>query len=76
MKKRSRILLHFGWLVFCLGTALYTTQPAAEAQQPIEMNAAAPELLGGPWLNTAKAAPIKLASRRGKVTIVEFWTFG
>ena len=37
---------------------------------------AAPELVGGPWLNTPKNEPITLASRKGKVTIVEFWTFG
>jgi hypothetical protein len=35
-----------------------------------------PELTGGPWLNTPKEAPIKLADRKGKVTVVEFWTFG
>ena len=35
----------------------------------------APELVGGPWLNTPDNQPITLASRRGKVTIVEFWTF-
>jgi peptide-methionine (R)-S-oxide reductase len=36
----------------------------------------APELTGGAWLNTPDKKPITLASRRGKVTIVEFWTFG
>jgi thiol-disulfide isomerase/thioredoxin len=35
-----------------------------------------PELVGGPWLNTPKEAPIKLADRKGKVTVVEYWTFG
>ncbi len=35
----------------------------------------APELTGGPWINTADGKTIQLASRRGKVTIVEFWTF-
>lgn len=35
-----------------------------------------PELVGGPWLNTPKGESIKLASRKGKVTILEFWTFG
>ncbi len=44
--------------------------------QPIRIDAPAPELVGGPWLNTPQNAPLKLASRRGKVTIVEFWTFG
>ncbi len=36
----------------------------------------APELVGSGWLNTSDNKPITLASRRGKVTIVEFWTFG
>lgn len=33
----------------------------------------APELVGKSWLNTDK--PISLAGRKGKVTVVEFWTF-
>lgn len=48
----------------------------ANAQQPVEIDVMAPELVGGPWLNTIKNAPIKLAARKGHVTIVEFWTFG
>lgn len=48
----------------------------AHAQAPFEMDIEAPELVGGPWINTPKNAPIKLASRQGKVTVVEFWTFG
>ncbi len=35
-----------------------------------------PELLGAEWLNTPNNKPITLESRKGKVTIVEFWTFG
>ncbi len=76
MKKHTRTALQFGRLVFCLGLILCGTRRITEAQQPVEINVAAPELIGGPWLNTAKYAPIKMASRRGKVTIVEFWTFG
>ena len=45
-------------------------------QEPAEINVAAPELVGGPWLNTPNNKPITLASRKGKVTVVEFWTFG
>jgi len=40
------------------------------------MNVAAPELVGGNWLNTPDGSPIPLASRRGQVTILHFWTFG
>lgn len=37
-----------------------------------------PELVGAEsdWLNTPDKKPIKLESRKGKVTIVHFWTFG
>jgi len=44
--------------------------------QPNRVNTAAPELLGSHWLNTPKGKPVTLASRRGKVTVIEFWTFG
>jgi len=44
-------------------------------KEPEALNLPAPELLGGPWINTAGGKEINLAGRRGKVTIVEFWTF-
>jgi thiol-disulfide isomerase/thioredoxin len=43
------------------------------AQSPPVSFKSAPELVGSAWLNSDK--PITLASRRGKVTMVEFWTF-
>ncbi len=48
----------------------------ASAQQPVVIDAVPPELVGGPWLNSDQGKPITLASRKGKVTVVEFWTFG
>jgi len=33
----------------------------------------APELTGGPWINSA---PLSLGALRGRVVVVEFWTFG
>jgi thiol-disulfide isomerase/thioredoxin len=60
------------WLVL----ALTASVQAVKAQQPVQVDIAAPELSGGPWLNTAQNVPIKLASRKGNVTIVEFWTYG
>ena len=50
--------------------------PRCSAQEPAQFDVEAPEMVGGPWLNTPDHKPIKLASRRGKVTIIEFWTFG
>ncbi len=35
----------------------------------------APEIAGSRWFNTG-GKPLTLAGRRGKVTVVEFWTFG
>lgn len=38
-------------------------------------NLKAPELAAGTWVNTPEGKPISLADRKGKVTIVHFWTF-
>jgi hypothetical protein len=33
----------------------------------------APEITGGPWINSA---PLTMAGLRGRVVLVEFWTYG
>jgi hypothetical protein len=33
----------------------------------------APDLTGGPWINSP---PLTLAALRGRVVFVEFWTYG
>ena len=56
------------------------TLPVAEmeAEQlpvaPTENYGPAPEIGNDVWLNTQ--TPIRLADQRGKVILVEFWTFG
>ena len=40
---------------------------------PLGPGASAPELRGAEWINTA---PLDADSLRGKVRIVDFWTFG
>ena len=52
------------------------TLKSESLEQPTPLNHTAPELVGGPWLNTPGDQPVSLASRRGKVTIVHFWTYG
>jgi hypothetical protein len=42
-------------------------QPGARVGQP------APEITGGPWINSE---PLSLAGLRGRVVFVEFWTYG
>ena len=71
--KLKRLSLAFA-LAGALGFALMRT--GAGAQQPMSVVRAAPELVGGAWMNTPKNKPIRLAERKGKVTVVEFWTFG
>jgi peroxiredoxin len=58
-----------------LAVAGFISQPERLYGDVIRVNQNAPELVGGPWLNTHENAPITLASRKGNVTIVEFWTF-
>jgi cytochrome oxidase Cu insertion factor (SCO1/SenC/PrrC family) len=60
------------------GAALAFLSRAAPADfgNPMSVNVPAPELVGDAWLNAPNNTSISLASRRGKVTIVHFWTFG
>jgi hypothetical protein len=53
---------------------LVTTATPVAGQKAL--NQPAPELVGTSWLNTPKNASLTLAARKGKVTIVHFWTFG
>jgi hypothetical protein len=46
-----------GWLV--------TAQP--------QTGQAAPEITGGPWINSD---PLTLSGLRGRVVLVDFWTYG
>jgi peroxiredoxin len=48
---------------------------AGEPSQP-SAGPVAQELTGDSWLNVPKETRLSLASRKGKVTIVHFWTFG
>ena len=45
----------------------------ASAERPIRVGQAAPEITGGPWVNSA---PLSLGALRGRVVFVEFWTYG
>jgi hypothetical protein len=49
----------------CLGAT-------AGAQAP-RVGQPAPELAGGPWINSP---PLTTAALRGRVVLVEFWTYG
>jgi hypothetical protein len=55
-----------------LGLAALALAGAVSAQVP-RPGTAAPEVTGGPWLNSA---PLTLAGLRGRVVLMEFWTYG
>jgi hypothetical protein len=58
------------WLA--LGVALLAAAAPASAQVP-RTGSGAPEVAGGPWINSG---PLTLAGLRGRVVLVEFWTYG
>ena len=43
------------------------------AGQAVRLGQAAPEIAGRPWISSA---PLTLAGLRGRVVLVEFWTYG
>lgn len=67
-KRKPLLLAAFSLISLSAGATLAKSQAAPASHR-------APELVGSSWLNTPDGRPITLASRRGKVTVVEFWTF-
>ncbi len=61
-------------LVPLLALGLLAALPATSQSLPAA-NKPAPELTGRTWLNTPGQEPIRLGDRKGKVTVVHFWTF-
>jgi len=72
---RARIARSVG-LVFALAVAALLLRAEAAVVRPVRLNVTPPELTGGPWLNTPDSKPLTLASLKGKVVVVHYWTFG
>ncbi len=66
----------YSLLILVTATAglLFLPRAAAESN-PLKLNDSAATLTGGPWLNTPGEKSLSLEARKGKVTIVHFWTF-
>lgn len=66
------------------GAADEVSEPMMEVQKPVEASkpvradledlGPAPELANGVWLNTDQ--PLRLEDLRGKVVLLDMWTFG
>ena len=56
-----------------VGILLAGAGPGEAAGALVAVGQAAPEITGGPWINSE---PLSLAGLRGRVVLVEFWTYG
>ena len=70
MRSIRMLALCAGMVLSALGAV---TDPAQAASGPARVGQAAPEITGGPWVNSE---PLSLGGLRGRVVLVEFWTFG
>jgi hypothetical protein len=43
------------------------------AGQSVRVGTSAPDIAGGPWIGSE---PLTIAGLRGRVVLVEFWTYG
>lgn len=66
---RMTVLVKF-WISFIIANALFISSGRAENA---DIPRRAPELANQTWINSA---PLRLAGLRGKVVLVEFWTYG
>lgn len=69
---RAIRILMLGMGMF-LATVGSLSGPGAAAGNPAAVGQPAPEITGGPWINSQ---PLSLAGLRGRVVLVEFWTYG
>ena len=60
-------------LALTVGMLLAAAGPGAAARIEVAVGQPAPEITGGPWINSE---PLSLAGLRGRVVLVEFWTYG
>jgi thiol-disulfide isomerase/thioredoxin len=73
-RKRSWLWLMLVLLPGFLASVETPLAAAAPAQPAASI--VAPELIGDAWLNVPKGTTLSLAARKGKVTVLHFWTYG
>ena len=82
MDRRRNLLIGIVVGVFVVGAFVYVTGLTKEVLSPFRSSsstykssdaAAAPDLASGDWINSE---PVKLKDLRGRVVLIEFWTFG
>ena len=75
MKRQAVALLVLGIGLAGLVAATVTLalQASPASGQALRLNTPAPEVVGGPWIGSA---PLSMEKLRGRVVLVEFWTYG
>ena len=82
MDRRRNMLIGIAVSVLVVAASIYATGLTKRLLSPLRGNVAeykssesnaAPELAAGDWINSE---PLKLADLRGRVVLIEFWTFG
>ena len=61
------------WVVGLAILMLSLVPLGAEGPRGARVGQPAPDIAGGPWLNSE---PLTMAGLRGRVVYVEFWTYG
>jgi hypothetical protein len=56
-----------------LAIALAVCGASTAGAQPARAGQMAPEVAGAPWVNSG---PLTMTSLKGRVVLVEFWTYG
>ena len=67
--RRSIVASVLAGLALVIGVTVIV---GAQARGPA-LDRPAPEIVGGPWINSQPLAPTAL---RGRVVLVDFWTYG
>ena len=70
MRAIRTVILGVGMLLAAVGPP---SGRGAAADNLVAIGQPAPEITGGPWINSE---PLSLAGLRGRVVLVEFWTYG
>ena len=60
-------------LTVAIVTGLFTLEVPPATGQAVRIGSPAPEVATGLWINSE---PLSLRQLRGKVVLVEFWTYG
>ncbi|HOC57395.1 MAG TPA: redoxin domain-containing protein [Verrucomicrobiota bacterium] len=72
---RKPVVMSLALLLALGAVEMSAPLPAGGSSKP-RISVPAPELTGAPWLNLPPGTRLTLASRKGKVTIIHFWTYG